>query len=274
MSQSHSVEAPSLGAVVGSLQQLAPLSLAAEWDNVGLLVGDRQLECARIITCLTITDAVVDEALDEGASLIVTHHPLPFRPLKRITSDAVYGRHLLRLTRNGTAVFSAHTAFDSALRGINQQWAEGLGLDKSGPLEPDATSADVGSGRFGELKQPISLESLAAFAGQFSSSACVKFVGEATTMVSRVAIACGSGGSFLPAAIQAGCDALVTGEATFHSCLEAEAEGIALVLVGHYASERFAMEWMAGWLQAEFPACQVWASRRECDPLKNVILSR
>src|SRR5215204_4410218 len=109
-----------LAAVCEFLDVFAPPILAAEWDNVGLLVGDRSQRVERVLTCLTITPAVAGEAIRERADLIVTHHPLPFRPLKRLTADDPTGRLLLDLIRAGVAVHSPHTAFDSAAAGINQ----------------------------------------------------------------------------------------------------------------------------------------------------------
>jgi len=113
-----------LSTICDFLDQFAPPVLAAEWDNVGLLVGDRTQKVERVLTCLTITPAVAAEAIRERADLIVTHHPLPFRPLKRLTADEPAGRLLLDLIRAGVAIHSPHTAFDSAAAGINQQLAE------------------------------------------------------------------------------------------------------------------------------------------------------
>ena len=110
------------------LDTLAPPRLAAEWDNVGLLVGDRLAPAERVMTCLTVTPAVAAEAIRQRVELLVTHHPLPFRPLKRLTTDEPTGRLLLDLIRAGVAVHSPHTAFDSAAAGINQQLAAALGL--------------------------------------------------------------------------------------------------------------------------------------------------
>jgi dinuclear metal center YbgI/SA1388 family protein len=257
-----------VGDVAVAMERVAPLCLAAEWDNVGLLVGDRQSDCSRVMTCLTITESVVDEAVEKQADLIIAHHPLPFQSLKRITTDTVYGKYLWRLIGNCTAIYSAHTAFDSAESGINQQIAAGLGLRDIKPLEACAELPGLGAGRLGWLPQSMSAKELARFAGTITGAASVKLVGDRRTDVSRVAIGCGSGGSLLGAAVKAGCDAFVTGEANFHGCLEAEAHGVMLVLVGHYSSERFAMEWLAGHLQVEFPGCLVWASESESDPIR------
>src|SRR5262245_38628776 len=150
------------------LDDFAPPALAAEWDNVGLLVGDRAQKVERLMTCLTITPAAAAEAIRERVDLIVTHHPLPFKPLKRLTADQPAGRMLLDLIRAGVAIHSPHTAFDSAAAGINQQLAEGLGLKQIAPLEPAVNlPAGLGSGRFGALAQPTTLGQLAARLKQF-----------------------------------------------------------------------------------------------------------
>src|SRR5438270_12279125 len=150
------------------LATFAPTELAADWDNVGLLVRDRAQKVDRILTCLTITPRVAAEAVRERADLVVTHHPLPFKPMKRLTTDEPSGRILLDLIRAGVAIHSPHTAFDSAAQGINQQLAEGLGLVDIQPLiAASRLSESVGSGRFGTLPKEQTLGELAARLKQF-----------------------------------------------------------------------------------------------------------
>lgn len=259
------------------LARLAPLALAESWDNVGLLVGDRAAAARRVMTCLTITPPVVAEAVERSADLIVAHHPLPFQPLKRITADTTAGRMLLELIAARIAVYSAHTAFDSAHRGINQQIAEMLGLENIRPLQPfdpptspssaSAGAVALGSGRLGFAPSGDTLAELAARAKTALAASTVRSVGDTGHEIRKVAIACGSGGSFLDAARRRGCDCLITGEANFHACLEAEATGVRLILVGHFASERFAMERLAAEMTNELPDVEAWASEREQDPL-------
>jgi dinuclear metal center YbgI/SA1388 family protein len=250
------------------LEDFAPLGLAAEWDNVGLLVGDRQAVASRVMTCLTITPAVAAEAIRERAELIVAHHPLPFRPLARLTTDEPTGRILWQLIRVGVAIYSPHTSFDSAVEGINQQLAEGLGLAAIEPLKPVAGFASPqGVGRQGRLAAP---DSLAAVGQQLKTLLAIDGVfltGDPARSIDRVAIACGSAGDLLSAAVDAGCDLFITGEARLHTAYEAEARSIALALVGHYASERPGVERLAAVLAQQFPALTVWPSRDERDPL-------
>lgn len=257
------------------LAELAPLRLAESWDNVGLLVGNRAAPIHRVMTCLTITPAVVAEAAERQAELIVTHHPLPFKPLAKITSDSPNGQMLLDLIAGGVAVYSAHTAFDSALLGINAMWSEALELQDMAPLVPQAEDDDPGSGsgRCGRLAADTPVTELAATAAGIVGVDEVRIAGPIQT-VRKVGIACGSGGGFLHAAAHRGCQVLITGEATFHTCLEAEARGITLILLGHYGSERFAMERLAGLLRERLQSLcdtlEVFASDADVDPLRTI----
>lgn len=299
---------PSVGQLCALLDDAAPLSLAESWDNVGLLLGRRSANVARLMTCLTIDDDVAEEAIQRRVGMILTHHPLPFKPLAKITSDSPTGALILKLLANQIAVYSAHTAFDSAAAGINRRWADGLRCQAITPLRPlpappspasltapasasasappasnganaTATAAHtelVGAGRAGQLPQPLSLADLAEQVGRFAGVGEVRVVASDDRPIRRVAFACGSGGSFLSAAHAARCQAMVSGEASFHHCLEARARGINLLLVGHYHSERFAMEQWAADLQrslaARWPNCQVFASERESNPLQTITL--
>src|SRR5688572_28798032 len=122
--------------VVGYLTGLAPLSLAEKWDNVELLIGDNSSAVRRVMTCLTLTPDVAHEAVARQADLVVSHHPVFFKPVQKLTAGDPQGRMLLELIGARVAVFSAHTAFDSARDGINQQLAELLELQDIAPLRP------------------------------------------------------------------------------------------------------------------------------------------
>ena len=258
-----------LSTICGFLEEFAPCRLAEDWDNVGLLVGDPRQEVRRVMTCLTVTPASAGEAVREQADLIVTHHPLPFRPVKRLTSEQTPGRLLLQLIGARIAVYSPHTAFDSARAGINEQLAAGLGLLDIAPLIPAVTDPPgLGAGRYGRLPAPVALADMAARLQAFLAVGGLHVVGPADRSIQYVAVACGSAGEFLEPARRAGCELLVTGETNFHTCLEAEATEVALLLPGHFASERFAVVSLATLLGERFPELTVWASRQERDPLQ------
>lgn len=273
---------PSIAAIGDYLQQQAPLVLAESWDQVGLLVGDPKNEVTRMMTCLTLSPNVAEEAILGRAQLIVSHHPLPFRPITRLTTAQTPSRILWQLARAGISVYSAHTAFDSATRGINQRLAQRLGLQQIKPLQaknamgPESFTDSVGRepppgeiagvGRCGEWLPENSAAALATYVKQQLQLERLSLSGPATQTVRRVAIACGSGGSLVPLAIAAKCQALITGDIGFHDALEATANGVCVLAIGHYQSERFAMEELAVELGTTFPDCDVWASAQERDP--------
>ncbi|MEM9589110.1 MAG: Nif3-like dinuclear metal center hexameric protein [Planctomycetota bacterium] len=264
-----------LDRLCGWLAQEAPLRLAESWDNVGLLVGDRQRDVQRVMTCLTLTPDVADEAVNKRCGLVVTHHPIPFKPLAKLTTDSTAGAILLRLIENGVAVYSAHTAFDSASEGINSHWADAFELIDSTALIPETIESPdqntgptpLGAGRYGQLPQSMSLRSFIDQAAQLTGASMPRIVGDPKRQIQKVGFSCGSGGSFQAAPDRCGCDALLTGEATFHVCLDARARGIALAMIGHYCSERFAMERWAKRMQGEHAELEIWASQSETDPV-------
>ncbi len=263
-----------LSSVCEFLERFAPGQLAESWDNVGLLIGDSSQTIEGIVTCLTVTPEVVDEAIEADADLIVTHHPMPFRPLNRITTKNTVGQMLLKLIQNKIAVYSPHTAFDSCAEGINYQLATGIGLTDVRPLVPEELTdgseptSQVGVGRWGKFAEgSMPLARIAELAKQVTGAPMVKVVGRGTAEIETVAVGCGSAGELLTTVIEQSVGCLILGETSFHTCLEAKAQSVSLVLVGHYSSERFAVEKLAAVLAEAFPGANVWSSRQETDPI-------
>jgi dinuclear metal center YbgI/SA1388 family protein len=255
--------------VLAALQEIAPLEYAESWDNVGLLVGNRQRPITSAMTCLTLTASTLQEAIAEHVDLVVCHHPIPFKPLSRITSDTTTGNLLLRAIESGIAIYSPHTAWDNAKTGINQQLAEILGLESTCPLkvfDPRITSdCEVGIGRCGLVSngEPKTLGGFIERIRVALPNARTRHTHTLEHPISKVGIACGSGGSLLGLLQQQNCDTMLTGEATYHQCLEAEAQGIAMILIGHHASEFFAMKSLALQMQNRLPGCKIFTSSSE-----------
>ena len=291
-----------LQTLVEFLEKIFPLELAESWDNVGLLIGDRRREIKRVLTCLTIDLAVVDEAVATGVDCVVSHHPFPFRAAKRWTFDTTDGEILSKLMGARIAVYSPHTAHDSAFFGVNRQLAAGRGLLDVRPLIPGTIPASqealdglepsvadevaqdfstkgaksnadaplLGAGRIGRCAKPTTFAALVEQVKDMLQIPTLLAVGDDKKPIRKVAIGCGAADDFVGNAADAGADALLLGEARFHACLEARARGIGLILAGHYATERFSVCILADRIARKFPELAVGASDRESDPIRVV----
>jgi len=258
------------------LEVVSPPVLGESWDNLGLLLGEDQAAVNRVLTCLTLTPEVAQEAIDIQAQLIVTHHPILFKPIQKLNCATAEGRMLLSLARHNIAVFCSHTAYDNTSTGINQQLAELLELTDIKPLRSassqiavvDFLSVEIGAGRYGRLLQPISLSELIEVISSRLNQPWVSYVGDRQARIETIGIACGAAADFLKDACRVGCQAFLTGEARFHACLEARQSNVALILPGHYATERPAMENLAKRIATQFPQIRALASSSETDPLE------
>ena len=251
------------------LEEFAPGHLAEDWDNVGLILGDPDRPARRVMTCLTVTPESANEAIDNEVDLIVSHHPLPFKATRRITTDSTPTKLIWDLARAGVSIYSPHTAFDSTVSGINEMLCQRLGVGATKSLIPNKVDPEgPGAGRIGKISAPQSLLQFVEEVKSRFGLPRVQYVGGAEKSVQCIATACGSGGTFLEHAVEYCADVLVTGEATFHTVLEARARDVSLILMGHYFSERFAVEALAEKLDDAIDDIEVWASRSECNPIE------
>jgi len=265
--------------LLNRLNEIAPLALAEEWDNVGLLVGDAEGEVQKVMTCLTITAESIAEAIANNVDCIVVHHPIPFKPVSQITTSTSTGKYLWQLASNKIAVYSPHTAWDNARLGINQQLADRFQLEDIQPMIPlsEATAnrlsaivsaidlKRIGTGRIGTATKLDTVSMVVRGIGQLIHDPHIECNQPRLSKVNRIAIVCGSGGSFASSAKKAGADLLITGEATYHQFLEATSLGLGLLSFGHYSSESHAMEVLATMLHESFPELNIWRSRDETD---------
>ncbi len=229
-----------LGEVLAALDARYPPALAESWDAVGLVCGDRDELVAKVLFAVDPTAAVVDEVLETGAQLLVTHHPLFLTPVHGVPADHPKGRLVHRLVRAGAALLVAHTNADRAPEhGVNDALAAALGLADAVPLEPDADPR-AGLGRVGRLPEPLTLREFTehAAASLPATAGGVRAAGDPDRVVRTVAVCGGSGGSLLGAAAAAGADVLLTSDLKHHPTSEAlEVQGPALCDVAHFASE-------------------------------------
>lgn len=230
-----------LGEVLAALDARYDPSLAEPWDAVGLVCGDRDEPVRRVLFAVDPTAAVVDEVVDTGAELLVTHHPLLLTPVHGVPADDPKGRLVHRLIRSGAALFVAHTNADRAPgHGVNDALADVLGLTGTAPLVPAPDHPGAGLGRVGRLAEEMTLREFAELAAALLPTTVggARVAGDPDRVVRTAAVCGGSGGSLLAAAAAAGADVLLTSDLKHHPASEAgEVPGPALVDVAHFATE-------------------------------------
>lgn len=229
--------------IIAILDRLAPEEAAEPWDSVGLQVGSRSRTVSRLLLALEITGTVVGEAEKLGADMIVTHHPLFFRPVARIDEDEPTGCLAARLIRMNMAVYAAHTNLDKAEGGVNDQLIRALGVEDA------VRTAGQPFLRVGALPRAVSGARFAGYVAARLSSANVRTVGAAPDAVRRIAVGSGASGDIIEAAAQSGADAFVVGEVKYHQALEALERGQYCVEAGHFETEWPVMAFLKRHLQ-------------------------
>ena len=215
--------------IIERLEKEFPQELAYEWDNVGLLVGDREREVKNVVVCLDVTKDVIEFAKNADSELIVSHHPVLFSPINRINRDTKTGELLMDAIENKIAIYSAHTNCDKAENGINTRLAEMFGLIDVEPLEEDRL------GRIGVLSKPMEFCEFAKLVEEKLSTK-VRFCGDTKKTIKKVAICSGSGGDVLPTSIEKGADVLLTGDTKYHQMLDSK-DDINIIDAGHFGTE-------------------------------------
>ena len=250
-------------AIADALNRWAPSKLAEEWDNVGVLVGDPAAEVEKILVCLDAGLPAIDHAVEIGAQMIVSHHPMIFRPIKNVRLDLPIGRRLRMLLKNDIAVFAAHTNLDSALGGVNDVLAEKIGLVDVKMLERESIEPTLG--RIGRLTEEMSPRDFAAHVKRVLRADYVRLVDAGIGAIKKVGICGGAGADFMMRAKFYGADAFVTGDVKYHEAQAAVDNGIHLIDAGHFATEHPIVDAIAQRLRAEFPDIDIATFERESD---------
>lgn len=246
------------------LEHWAPASTSLDFDNVGLLVGSSSSSVNGILTCLDVTNDVVDEAIRTSSNLIVAHHPIIFKKLSRITDDGGIGSLLYKLISNNISVFAFHTNFDAAANGVSLSLAKQLRLQNTQFLQ-SSPDQNTGFGIFGELESPLNHSQFLTHISTCLSLENFRFSGE-VDQISRVAV-CGGTGSFLISeALRQQAHAFITADIKYHEYFVDSP--FLLVDVGHYESEIGAMDVVSEALTEKFPSVQVHKTTINTNPMR------
>lgn len=237
-----------------ALEQLAPLHMAESWDNCGLLVGAVEKEVKSIYVALDATDKVLSDAIDKEVDLVITHHPLILKGLKKITDEDFISRRIQRMIRHDINHYAMHTNFDVTV--MADLAADYLALTNQEVLEKiDETH---GLGKIGTLPKEMNLKELCEYVKTAFSLEHVKvFQGKETTF-KKVAIMPGSGKGYIQNTIQSQVDVMITGDIDHHNGIDAVAEGLVIIDAGHYGIEHIFVAYMEKWIISKFPEIKVY----------------
>ncbi len=234
--------------IIEMLEELSPLKFAMDWDNPGLLCGRRDKEVEKVYIALDATDEAVAMAVEQGADMLLTHHPLIFSPLKKINNDDFIGRRLWKLIRNDISYYAMHTNFD--VMGMADASAEILGLRNTDILDVTWSEDDAkeGIGRTGRLPRIMSLLECGEYVKERFGVKHVRIYGDTEADLELAAICPGSGKSEIKNAIRAGADVLITGDIEHHEGIDAAASGLAIIDAGHYGIEKLFIDYMKDYI--------------------------
>lgn len=249
---------PQIIDIYNYIDSFAPFDTAMDFDNVGILVGDKNAELTRAIVTLDVTDEVIAEAKEKSAQLIISHHPVIFNPLKRLSADSI----VYRLAQSGIAVISAHTNLDLSSEGTNTAMFNALELQDMEQLEIDG-------GLVGNLKKPMS-------ANEFAELVKVKFncnglrFSDCGERLYRAALVAGAGGEGIFLAKAKNAQAFITGEIKHHEILFARQNGIAVFDVGHSKCEELIVPVLCEKLSRVFSEVEFYQSEKYTDGIKYI----
>lgn len=262
---------PGLSDILELLEEVAPSRLAEPWDNPGLQVGSYTQSIKKIYAALDATPESLQSARMNDAQLLLTHHPLIFKPISRLDRDVFPGNTILEAGKRDIAIVSAHTNLDVAVGGINDILADLLGLERVEVLQEMEGFEGVGLGRVGDLKNSRAVPELLEDLKRILDVDQLRVVGKTDQKVRRIAVVGGSGASLSSLASQKGSDMLLTGDVGYHHAVEAQLLGIVLIDGGHFHTEKAAFTVFAKrfgeMIRARGWECLVEVDDEECDPV-------
>lgn len=219
--------------IVSAIEEFAPLSLQESWDNSGLVIGSPEDTVTGVMVGFDCTEELIEEALQKGCNMVVTHHPLIFKGVTSINAKDPVGAAIIAAVKGGVAVYAAHTSADKVIQGVSGDMARKLGLVNVQILEPDGEG--TGLGCIGDFPQPLTAdEALAAVKGAFGLK-LIRHSKPVEGRISRVAVLGGSGGGDIDEAVRAGAQLYITADVSYHKFFTPE--GFMVMDIGHFESE-------------------------------------
>jgi dinuclear metal center YbgI/SA1388 family protein len=250
------------------LEDFAPLHWQEDYDNAGLIVGRPSDEVASALVCVDVTAAVLDEAERLGARLVISHHPIIFRPVKRLNSASNVEQAVERAIRGGTALYACHTNLDRAPGGMSHVLAQRLGLQDIAILDPEPSGA--GFGAIGQLASPTPPEDFLRAVAATLNIGAIRHSAPPAGKVQKIALITGSGGDGVERAIAAGADVFLTADIRYDRFLSA-AGHILLADIGHFESEFCAIDLICDIISKKIPNFALYKSEHSLNPVNYLV---
>ncbi|SCX10948.1 Nif3-like dinuclear metal center hexameric protein [Candidatus Aquiluna sp. UB-MaderosW2red] len=248
--------------------QIWPPAQAEDWDRPGLMLGDVQSDVLKVLVSVDCTEKVISEAIEIGADLLVSHHPLYLRGFTSLTEQSFKGRLSAKAIRANLAIFAAHTNADFQTDGVGESLAKAIGLEKLEPLDPLTKHGTIGT-----LPEPLSLLQLSRLLAKRlpAVAAGIKVSGDPNRVIGRVGLLAGAGDSYLNTALEAGIDVFITSDLRHHPAQDFISQsnvsnGPALIDIAHFSAEWLWVDVAAASLRAKFPAVEFVGSELNTDP--------
>ena len=222
--------------IIENIEKNYPPCLAYDWDNSGLFFGDIEKDIQKVLVTLDITPEIIDQAVDNGADMVLAHHPITMGGIKTLADGAMISDMVINAVKNDICIYSAHTNMDTAKDGINQKLAELFELKDIIILENDKPFDDCGLGRVGNLENEMMLSDFCQLVKEKLNTPFVRVCGD-ERKIKRVAVASGSCSEYVPTAIKKGADVIITADMKYHHCIEFVYDGIAIIDAGHFPTE-------------------------------------
>lgn len=243
--------------IMEALEQLAPLHMAETWDNIGMLVGTNERDIKSIYIALDPTDEVINDAISKNVDLLLTHHPLIFKPLKSVTNEDFIGRRIISLIKSNITYYTMHTNFDVSV--MADLAADYLKLSNIEILEK--IDENHGIGKIGNLPKEMTLDELCQYIKDVFSIEFLKVFGNREEKIKKVVIMPGSGKSYIKNTIQSHAEVMITGDIDHHEGIDALASGLTIIDAGHYGIEHIFVKYMKEYINSNFNEIKVFTEK-------------
>ena len=249
-----------------------PEELQYSWDNSSLNLGDLDQDINKIMLTLEITNRTIDEAIEKGVDLVISHHPFLMSKVNQIRTDTIKGGLIYKMIRNNISAYCMHTSYDMAEDGLNDYFFDLLGikdrqvLDVESSLDYYNDGKEYGLGRLADLEKPIEIGDLISSLKDKLNIDHARYVGPKDLLINKIAVVTGNGSEFFQLAKSKGCDILITGDLKYHQAMDALDIDMALLDFGHYGTEHIFSKSVYNYINSISGDIEVLISEKNIDP--------